>query len=241
MEAIRFTNTSVDEIRMDDSSRYPLNEYLYEDDPFRQYKTNSNTSYYITPHNCSLTELTKTNHVPEVIVPNEQNTHHIEEIVGDSDLINTEGTNDQYVQNEQIDKQITKIHSGDNTETSVLTIELSVPEMTQSSITHHASTSLNHVPQDRWLRDQHIKLINIIGEPTKGMLTRSMTAKLIVASTSECIFANFLFKIEPKKVLRALKHQWWVVAIQEELHQFHRNTAWTLVPLPRGKSFSGSK
>ncbi|GJS11529.1 retrovirus-related pol polyprotein from transposon TNT 1-94 [Tanacetum coccineum] len=35
MEAIRFTNTSVDEIGIDDSSRYPHDEFLHEDDPSR--------------------------------------------------------------------------------------------------------------------------------------------------------------------------------------------------------------
>ncbi|GKF47983.1 retrovirus-related pol polyprotein from transposon TNT 1-94, partial [Tanacetum coccineum] len=34
MEAIKFTNTLVDEIRIDDSSRYPPDEFLHEDDPF---------------------------------------------------------------------------------------------------------------------------------------------------------------------------------------------------------------
>ncbi|GKD27232.1 retrovirus-related pol polyprotein from transposon TNT 1-94, partial [Tanacetum coccineum] len=36
MEAIRFTNTSLDEIGIDDSSRYPPDEFQ-EDDPSRQY------------------------------------------------------------------------------------------------------------------------------------------------------------------------------------------------------------
>ncbi|GJS99775.1 hypothetical protein Tco_0820945 [Tanacetum coccineum] len=33
-----FTNTSVDEIRIDDSSRYPPDEFLNKDDPSRQYQ-----------------------------------------------------------------------------------------------------------------------------------------------------------------------------------------------------------
>ncbi|GJW35553.1 hypothetical protein Tco_0058473 [Tanacetum coccineum] len=38
------------------------------------------------------------------------------------------------------------------------------------------------------------------------MLTRSMAAKLTAASTSECLFADFLSNIEPKRVNEALKH-----------------------------------
>ncbi|GJX35671.1 retrovirus-related pol polyprotein from transposon TNT 1-94 [Tanacetum coccineum] len=74
---------------------------------------------------------------------------------------------------------------------------------------------------DRWSRDQHIELVNIIGDPGEGMLTRSMAAKLKAASASECLFADFLSEIEPKK--------------------FYRNKVWTLVPLPYGKIAIGSK
>ncbi|GJW45044.1 retrovirus-related pol polyprotein from transposon TNT 1-94 [Tanacetum coccineum] len=83
--------------------------------------------------------------------------------------------------------------------------------------------------------------MNIIGDPAKGMLTRSMAAKLIIASASECLFADFLSEIEPKKVSEALKHPGWVDAMQEELNQFYRNKVWTLVPLPYGKTAIGGK
>ncbi|GJY77639.1 retrovirus-related pol polyprotein from transposon TNT 1-94 [Tanacetum coccineum] len=73
------------------------------------------------------------------------------------------------------------------------------------------------------------------------MLTRSMAAKLLAVSTSECLFADYLFKIEPKKVSEALMHPGWVDVMQEELNQFYRNKVWTLVPLPYGKTAIGSK
>ncbi|GJR85006.1 hypothetical protein Tco_0209017 [Tanacetum coccineum] len=172
MEATRFTNTSVDEIGINDSSRYPPDEFLHEDDPSRQYQANSDISYYVIPH-------------------------------GSPDLTNTEGTHEQNVQDEQIITQSTK-----------------------------ASTSSYLFAQDRWPRDQHIKLVNIIGDPGEGMLTRSMDAKLTAASTSECLFDDFLSKIEPKKISEALKHPGWVDVMQEELNKFYRNKVWTLVPLP---------
>ncbi|GKB31153.1 retrovirus-related pol polyprotein from transposon TNT 1-94 [Tanacetum coccineum] len=95
--------------------------------------------------------------------------------------------------------------------------------------------------EDRWSKDQHNELVNIIGDPGEGMLTRSMAAKLIVASASKCLFADFLFEIEPRKVSEVLKHPGWVDAMQEELNQFYRNKVWTLVPLPYGKTAIGSK
>ncbi|GKB09107.1 retrovirus-related pol polyprotein from transposon TNT 1-94 [Tanacetum coccineum] len=151
MEAIRFTNTSVYEIKINDSSRYPPDKYVNGDDPSRQ--------------------------------------------------------NDQIVQTEQKYALITEAHSGENT----------------------------------WSRDQHIKLVNIIGKPTKDMLIISMVAKLTTASASECLFANFLSKIEPRKVSEALKHLGWVDAMQEELNQLYRNRVWTLVPFLNGKLVIGSK
>ncbi|GJT45403.1 retrovirus-related pol polyprotein from transposon TNT 1-94 [Tanacetum coccineum] len=45
MEAIRFTHTSKDEIGIDDSSRYPPDEFVHEDDPSRQYQIDSDISY----------------------------------------------------------------------------------------------------------------------------------------------------------------------------------------------------
>ncbi|GJT52672.1 retrovirus-related pol polyprotein from transposon TNT 1-94, partial [Tanacetum coccineum] len=103
------------------------------------------------------------------------------------------------------------------------------------------STSSYPVAQDRWSKDQHIELVNIIGDPREGMLIRSIAANLIGVSASECLFANFLSEIEPKKVSEAMKHPGWIDAMQEELNQFNRNKVWTLIPQPYGKIAIGSK
>ncbi|GKA09758.1 hypothetical protein Tco_0689191 [Tanacetum coccineum] len=150
-KAIIFTNTSIDEIGIDDSFGYPPHEYHHEDDPSRQYQSNSDISYYIIPHGHSLIELTQEKHVLE----DEQNI--------------TQPTEDP---------------SGQNTEVLVSIIESSFLSVPQSYISNQASTSSHPVSQDRWSKDQHIKLVNIIGDPGKGMLTRSMAAKLTAASAS---------------------------------------------------------
>ncbi|GJW83303.1 retrovirus-related pol polyprotein from transposon TNT 1-94 [Tanacetum coccineum] len=95
--------------------------------------------------------------------------------------------------------------------------------------------------KDRWSKDQHIELVNIIGDPEEGMLTRSMVTKLTATSASKCLFADFLSEIEPKKVSEALKHLGWIDAIQEDLNQFYRNKVCTLVLLPYGKIAIGYK
>ncbi|GJU94806.1 retrovirus-related pol polyprotein from transposon TNT 1-94 [Tanacetum coccineum] len=91
-------------------------------------------------------------------------------------------------------------------------------------------------PQDRWSQDKHIELVNIIGNPGAGMLTRSMAKQLSAASAHECLFVDFLSEEEPKKVSEALKHPRWVDAMQDELNQFARNKVWTLVPAPNDKT-----
>ncbi|GJR75913.1 retrovirus-related pol polyprotein from transposon TNT 1-94 [Tanacetum coccineum] len=153
IEAARFTNTSVDEIGIDDSSRYPPYEFIHKDDPSGQYQVNS--------------------------------------------------------------------------------------DVPQSHISNQASISSHHVPKDRWSKYHHIVLVNIIDDPGERMLTRSMAAKLTAASASECLFADFLSEIEPKKVSKALKHPVWVDFMQEELNHFYRNKAWTLVLLLYGKTTIG--
>ncbi|GJR16083.1 retrovirus-related pol polyprotein from transposon TNT 1-94 [Tanacetum coccineum] len=162
IEAIRFTNISVDEIQIDDSSRYPPDEYVQEDDPSKQYQTNSNISYYIIPYGRSLTELTKENHVPKVIAPNEPDIPHTKDLEGPPDLINTEGTHEQNVQDEQTITQSTKGPSRNNTDVSVSIIKSLIPDVPQSQISNQASISSHPVPQNRWSKDQHIELVNII-------------------------------------------------------------------------------
>nr|GEV41385.1 hypothetical protein [Tanacetum cinerariifolium] len=156
---------------------YPPDEFVQEDDPSKQYQANPDFSYYIIPHGHSLTKLTQVNQVPEVIALNEQDAPYIVDVKGPPDLINIEGTQEQNVQDEQINHQITKGTSRNNTKTSLPIIEF----------------------LDRWSRDQHIELVNIIGDLGEGMLTRSMSSKLITASASKCLFADFLSKMEPKR------------------------------------------
>ncbi|GKE07619.1 hypothetical protein Tco_1399637, partial [Tanacetum coccineum] len=56
------------------------------------------------------------------------------------------------------------------------------------------------IPQDKWSREKHIKLFNIIVEPLAGITTRSRIKDLDVALASECIYVNFHSKMEPKKL-----------------------------------------
>ncbi|GKD26064.1 retrovirus-related pol polyprotein from transposon TNT 1-94 [Tanacetum coccineum] len=93
-------------------------------------------------------------------------------------------------------------------------------------------STISLVAQDRWSQDKYIELVNIIGDPGAGMLTRAMAKTLSATLAHECLFVDFLSEEEPKKVSEALKHPGWVDAMQDELNQFARNKVWTLVPTP---------
>nr|GEV23459.1 hypothetical protein [Tanacetum cinerariifolium] len=70
-------------------------------------------------------------------------------------------------------------------------------------------------PQDRWSREKHILLVNILGEPQAGVTTRSRVRDSKVASAYECLYVNFLFEIEPKKVTKAIEEEgWWFFRIK---------------------------
>ncbi|GJR13712.1 retrovirus-related pol polyprotein from transposon TNT 1-94 [Tanacetum coccineum] len=73
------------------------------------------------------------------------------------------------------------------------------------------------------------------------MLIRAMAKELSAALAHECLFIDFLFEEEPKKVSEALKHPGWVDAMQDELNQFARNKVWILVPAPYGQTIIGSR
>jgi hypothetical protein len=71
---------------------------------------------------------------------------------------------------------------------------------------HQASTSSNSYPkpQDSWTKSKLIELVNIIREPSEGMLTRSMAAKLKAASSNVCLYVDFLSEIELKILKKPL-------------------------------------
>ncbi|GJW02182.1 retrovirus-related pol polyprotein from transposon TNT 1-94 [Tanacetum coccineum] len=94
------------------------------------------------------------------------------------------------------------------------------------------------VPQDKWSREKHIELDNIIGEPLAGITTRSRVRDSEPASAHECLYVIFLSEMEPKKLIEDLEEEGWIIAMQEELNQFERNKVWTLVPKPHGKTIT---
>nr|GEU75759.1 hypothetical protein [Tanacetum cinerariifolium] len=167
---------SGDEIGTDDSSKDHPDEFFHNDDPSRQYQVDSNISYYVISHRRSLTELTQENHVPEVIVLNkhddDQNLYEddqprqYQDIEDHLDLINTEGTHEQNIQDDQMITQPIDVPSGNNTKALRPITEPLVLDVTHSHVPNQSSNS-HPALQDRWSRDQHIELVNIIAIGSK--------------------------------------------------------------------------
>ncbi|XP_023760732.1 uncharacterized mitochondrial protein AtMg00820-like [Lactuca sativa] len=83
-----------------------------------------------------------------------------------------------------------------------------------------------------------------IGESSKRVLTRSqLKAKQIVlfSQVEYCMFNSFVSKIETKTMNATIDHSDWVLAMQDEIHDFERNRVWRLIPTPKDASVVGLK
>ncbi|GKD57001.1 retrovirus-related pol polyprotein from transposon TNT 1-94, partial [Tanacetum coccineum] len=76
---------------------------------------------------------------------------------------------------------------------------------------------------------------NVSPSAKARVTTRSRIKDSKAASAHECLYVNFLFKIEPKKLIEALEEEGWIITMQEKLNQFERNKVWTLVPIPHAR------
>nr|GEU37565.1 ribonuclease H-like domain-containing protein [Tanacetum cinerariifolium] len=114
LKAFRFFNTRRQ--KFEETYHISPDEFVYEDNPSRQYQIDSDISYDVIPHGCSLSELTQDNQVPEVTALNEPGIPHTEDTEGPLNLINIEGTHEQNVQNDQMITQPTDVPLGNDTE-----------------------------------------------------------------------------------------------------------------------------
>jgi len=74
----------------------------------------------------------------------------------------------------------------------------------------------------------------ILGDPSEGVRTRHGLRK-------EVSHSAFISMIEPTSIDQALRDEFWILAMQEELNQFTRNDIWELVKRPKEQSVVGIK
>ena len=98
-ESIRFSSSLVEEIGIDDSSRYPPNEYLSKNHTSTQYQADADVSYYIIPHNLpqpTISEVTDTQQVSNETTPTEPTVQE-----PSNQIVNLEVTNDLNLETSQ--------------------------------------------------------------------------------------------------------------------------------------------
>ncbi|GKC26829.1 retrovirus-related pol polyprotein from transposon TNT 1-94 [Tanacetum coccineum] len=172
-EAIKFSKPSVDNINIAESEIYPPDEHLHPCEPSQMYQTNSNDVSFIEPYECHEPVVLETEVSSDQngqIYQNDQSVQN-DEILNDDHSEHSNHTNDEQIIDNLSnieDIRISEHLSSPNTEdtsaqnTTIPSPPLPVPSMVTLS------------PQDRWSQDKHIELVNIIGNPGAGMLTRTM-------------------------------------------------------------------
>ncbi|GJX41358.1 retrovirus-related pol polyprotein from transposon TNT 1-94 [Tanacetum coccineum] len=233
-DAIKFAKPTEDYLIFLYSETYPPDEFSHSYEPSQKYQVNNNTAPFIDPYESLESDTNKSSDQID------QNDHPVlnDEILNDDQTEHSPQDNDNNIienltTNEigQNSKSSPEAEDASGTDTSPIQVNpsVSIPNTTSSA------------PQDKWTQNKHIELVNIIGSPGSGMLTRAMAKELGVASAHECLFVDFLSEEEPKRDSEALKHLGWVDSMQEELNQFAKNKVWTLVHAPYGKTIIGSK
>nr|GEW02626.1 integrase, catalytic region, zinc finger, CCHC-type, peptidase aspartic, catalytic [Tanacetum cinerariifolium] len=64
----------------------------------------------------------------------------------------------------------------------------------------------------------------------------TVTRRQLVTNPEMCMFALTMSKAEPKNIKEVMADHAWIIALQEELHQFDRPGVWELIDKPFGKN-----
>ncbi|GJU17295.1 retrovirus-related pol polyprotein from transposon TNT 1-94 [Tanacetum coccineum] len=199
LDAIKFSKHLVDNINIAENERYPPDEYLHPYEPSQRYQTNSKDVSFVEPYECPEQVVLETE------VSSDQNSQTDQ---NDQSVPNDEILNDDYSKhsNHTNDEQI--IDNLPNTEDIHISKHSSSPRVEDTSVQNTIPilnpplpipSVVTPTPQDKWSQDKNIELVNIIGNPKAGMLTRAMAKDLGAALAHECLFVDFLFEEEPKK------------------------------------------
>nr|GEW73600.1 hypothetical protein [Tanacetum cinerariifolium] len=154
-----------------------------------------------------------------------QDTHIPQDLNSPDEHLEFTTADDHHVPNDKDDSESVEDLGLAEDQVSIINKHTSGVEPSPTNISSSAEVFINHlVLQDRWSKEKHIEVVNILGEPQVGVTTRSIIRDSEASSAHECLYVNFLSKIEPKKLVEALKEEGRIISMQEELNQFERNT-----------------
>ena len=117
-------------------------------------------------------------------------------------------------------------------------IRNSTPETSSDQVTSSDST-VPPPPQEPVIESRSKKVSK--NHPLDALLTPMDKRGTRSSLNLYCSTNAFISLIEPKTVKEALLDPFWIIAMQEELHQFERNKVWRLVPKPSHKQAIGTK
>ena len=123
--------------------------------------------------------------------------------------------------------------SFDEDETGESSNQPEMQNMEQQQQQHDTPTENRILPKE-WKQPRDLSLDNILGDINKGVSTRHSFNLL-------CDDMAFVSKIEPLCVEDALKDEFWIMAMHDELNQFKRNDVWDLVPYNSKMNVIGTK
>ncbi|KAA0060315.1 gag-pol polyprotein [Cucumis melo var. makuwa] len=116
----------------------------------------------------------------------------------------------------------------------------SQPDSTKTNLEKITDETLND--ETVLVPSAHVKknhpLSSIIGDTSAGITTRRKEKVDYSKMIADLCYVSV---IEPTSVENALKNEYWINAMQEELLQFKRNSVWTLVPKPDRVNVIGTK
>ncbi|GKA73859.1 retrovirus-related pol polyprotein from transposon TNT 1-94 [Tanacetum coccineum] len=98
----------------------------------------------------------------------------------------------------------------------------------EDSTSHGSSSNVRQIHTlfehlSRWTKDHPIA--NVIGDPSRFVSTR----KQLETDAMWCYFDAFLTSVEPNNFKQAMTEPSWIIAMQEEIHEFERLKVWELV------------
>lgn len=88
---------------------------------------------------------------------------------------------------------------------------------------------------------QHVHRNHSVSDVIGGVEEGRKTRGRVINFRDMVQFACFVSVVEPKTHIEALRDEYWIVSMEEELEQFTRNDVWELVARPDGVNIVGTK
>ncbi|GKC51734.1 hypothetical protein Tco_1074479, partial [Tanacetum coccineum] len=219
-EAISKSSKEGDEVNFNENRSFPDDEFLVPRNTMSHCSENNDDFPYVpafdpfSTHNITIPDLSTPS--DPITSSDPSDTPLLQDLNSPHKQPKLTIVNDHHVLNEHDDSESVKDLEISEDHVSIIIEPVSNVEPSPIIISPLSEVFINPlVPQDRWFREKHIELVNILGELHVGVTTRRKIRDSEAASTHQCLYVNFLSEIEPKKQIEALEEEGWIIAMQE--------------------------